>query len=77
VRHLGPAQDALGAFNDICVARNLFQPAGVHDGLSMFALGWLARERDIAIARCVRTLAVLRKAKPFWRRPRQEAGTSN
>ncbi len=75
-KSLGPAQDALGAYNDICVARALFQPEGAHDAMAMFALGWLARERDVGIARCVRALAPLRKAEPFWRRPRQAPGAS-
>jgi hypothetical protein len=32
----------------------------------MFALGWLARERDDAIRRCQRELRKLRRATPFW-----------
>ena len=31
-----------------------------------FALGWLAHERDGAIARCVRALTRLRRADVFW-----------
>ncbi len=77
LRQLSPAQEALGAFNDVCVARALFEPRGPHDALAMFALGWLARERDVAIAHCVRALAPLGKAEPFWRRPRQAPGTLN
>jgi len=69
LRQLSPAQEALGAFNDVCVARALFAPQGAHDAMAMFALGWLARERDVAIKRCVRALAPLRKAEPFWLRP--------
>ena len=34
--------------------------------MAMFALGWLAHERDDAIARCLRALAPLGKARPFW-----------
>jgi triphosphatase len=63
---LAPAQESLGAFNDVCVARTLFEPEGLTDSLAMFALGWLAHERDDCIARSVRALAALRKAKPFW-----------
>ncbi len=36
------------------------------DPMAMFALGWLAHERDDAIARCTRVLAPLRRAEPFW-----------
>lgn len=63
---LTPAQEALGDFNDVCVARTLYEPVGLEDAMAMFALGWLAHERDDAIARCVRALAALRKATPFW-----------
>lgn len=65
-KRLAPAQEALGEFNDVCVARTLFEPEGLDDSLAMFALGWLAHERDDCIARSVRALAALRKAKPFW-----------
>jgi triphosphatase len=65
-KRLAPAQEALGAFNDVCVARALFEPVGLQDAMAMFALGWLAHERDDAIARCARSLAMLRKARPFW-----------
>jgi triphosphatase len=65
-KRLAPAQDALGAFNDVCVARTLFEPEGLEDALAMFALGWLAHERDDCIARSVRALMALRGAKPFW-----------
>jgi CHAD domain-containing protein len=63
---LAPAQEALGAFNDVCVARALFKDAADDDPLAMFALGWLAHERDDAIGRCTKALAKLRKARPFW-----------
>ncbi len=63
---LTPAQEALGDFNDVCVARTLYEPVGMEDAMAMFALGWLAHERDDSIARCVRALSALRKATPFW-----------
>ena len=66
LKRLVPAQEALGDFNDVCVARALFKDAADDDPLAMFALGWLAHERDDAIRRCVKTLARLRGAKPFW-----------
>ena len=66
LKRLSPAQEALGAFNDVCVARALFEHAAPDDPMAMFALGWLAHERDDAIARCLRVLAPLRKARPFW-----------
>ncbi len=66
IRPLAVAQDALGHFNDVCVAQNLFKSTAADDGEAMFALGWLAHERDAAIARCVQALNALRKARVFW-----------
>ena len=66
LKRLAPAQEALGAFNDVCVARALFKDPAADDPLAMFALGWLAHERDDAIARCTKELARLRRAAPFW-----------
>jgi len=66
LKRLTPAQEALGAFNDVCVARALFKDAAVDDPMAMFALGWLAHERDDAIARCVRALRRMRSTEPFW-----------
>jgi triphosphatase len=66
LKRLAPAQEALGDFNDVCVARALFKDAAADDPMAMFALGWLAHERDDAIARCTRVLMPLRRAEPFW-----------
>ena len=66
LKRLTPAQEALGAFNDVCVARALFEHAAPDDPMAMFALGWLAHERDDAILRCARALAPLGKVRPFW-----------
>ncbi|MFO1273380.1 MAG: CYTH and CHAD domain-containing protein [Rubrivivax sp.] len=66
LKRLTPAQEALGAFNDICVARALFKDVAGGDPMAMFALGWLAHEREDAIARCIKSLARLRRVEPFW-----------
>jgi len=66
LKRLAPAQEALGAFNDVCVARALFEHAAPNDPMAMFALGWLAHERDDAIKHCQRVLGPLRKARPYW-----------
>jgi triphosphatase len=66
LKRLAPAQEALGDFNDVCVARALFKDAAADDPMAMFALGWLAHERDDAIGRCTQALARLRRARPFW-----------
>ncbi len=72
LKRMGPAQETLGVFNDLCVARSLFAAPAREDGQAMFALGWLARERDIAIQRCMLALADLRRAKGFWRTRRSK-----
>jgi inorganic triphosphatase YgiF len=67
LKRVAPAQEALGEFNDVCVARALLQPlADGGDAQAAFALGWLAHEHADAIARCRAPLAALRKAEPFW-----------
>lgn len=66
LKGLTPAQEALGDFNDVCVARALFKDASADDPMAMFALGWLAHERDDAIVRCSKALVRLRRARPFW-----------
>jgi inorganic triphosphatase YgiF len=66
LKRLSPAQEALGAFNDVCVARALFEGAAPDDPMAMFALGWLAHERDDAIVRCERALRPVRAARPYW-----------
>ncbi len=67
LKRVAPAQEALGEFNDVCVARALLQPlADAGDPRAPFALGWLAHEHADAVARCAAPLAALRKAEPFW-----------
>ncbi len=66
MKPLAAAQDALGRFNDVCVAQALFRRTAADDAQAMFALGWLAHERDAAIERCVGALKSLRKAPVFW-----------
>ncbi|MBN8509360.1 MAG: CHAD domain-containing protein, partial [Burkholderiales bacterium] len=67
LKRVAPAQEALGEFNDVCVARALLQPASAAgDAQAMYALGWLAHEHADAVRRCRAPLAALRKAEPFW-----------
>lgn len=66
LKAVAPAQDALGHFNDVCVARALLEPAAGADPQATFALGWLAHEHDAAVERCRAPLERLRKAEPFW-----------
>lgn len=67
LKRVAPAQEALGEFNDVCVARALLQPAAATgEAQAAFALGWLAHEHADAVRRCRAPLAALRKAEPFW-----------
>lgn len=66
LKQLTPAQEALGEFNDVCVARALLQPAAATDPAAAYAAGWLAHEHADALRRCGPPLANLREAQPFW-----------
>ena len=66
LKQLTPAQEALGEFNDVCVARALLQPAAATDPAAAYAAGWLAHEYTDALRRCGPPLANLREAQPFW-----------
>jgi inorganic triphosphatase YgiF len=65
---LRPAQDALGAYNDLLVARALFEAMAHVDPHAWFALGWLAARKPSALAQCTEALARIEKAPKFWRR---------
>jgi len=68
-RYLEPlreAQDALGEYNDLVVARSLFEPRVGDDPQAWFALGWIAAQRPVAARRCARALKALKDApRPF------------
>lgn len=66
LKAFGPVQDALGHYNDVCVARALFERSTAGDGAAMFARGWLARERDAALQACLDVLPRLRRARACW-----------
>lgn len=68
VASLKGLQDALGAYQDLAAARQLFEQQAAQDARAWFGAGWLAaREEDLAAAcekACRRTA---RKARPFWK----------
>lgn len=66
LKAVAPAQEALGHFNDVCVARALLEPGAGTDPQATFALGWLAHEHAAAVERCRAPLQRLRVAEPFW-----------
>lgn len=68
VKALAPAQDALGALNDLVVARDTFA-AAAHAGVAeaWFASGWAAAHLPGAAAACVKPLRHAAQAPRYWR----------
>ena len=64
---LREALDALGEYNDLLVAHELFRAAVERDPRAWFAIGWLQARREVLLKRCERSLAKLAAAKVFWR----------
>jgi triphosphatase len=65
---LRPAQDALGARNDLLVARALFGAQSSAAPGTWFALGWLAGREPAVLDECSASLAAVAAAPVFWRR---------
>jgi inorganic triphosphatase YgiF len=65
---LAPAQDALGRFNDLCVAEQAFRARAAQDPRAWFAVGWITARRAECIGEAARALRRLSRAKPFWQR---------
>jgi len=63
---LAPAQEVLGAYNDLCHALPLYRQAAVHTPEAWFAVGWLSAQRSQALAACVRELALLAEVRTPW-----------
>lgn len=57
---LRPAQEALGDYNDLCIAQAHFQQAPPTDPHACFALGWLAAQRPPALRQAHEALQGLR-----------------
>jgi inorganic triphosphatase YgiF len=66
VKALAPAQDALGALNDLVVAGDFFRVMAVTDAPAWFAVGWLASRHDDTVRACVGPLRDAATAKPYW-----------
>jgi triphosphatase len=69
LRSLRDAQDALGEWCDLVVARGLLGARGETEPQAWFALGWIAAQRPLAIDRCSGALKRLAATRPFWRHP--------
>jgi triphosphatase len=67
LKHLRPAQDALGLLNDAAVAQGLYRAAvaaGVHE--AWFAVGWLESQRAVTACACRKALSKVADAEMFW-----------
>jgi triphosphatase len=67
LKHLRPAQDALGLLNDAAVAQALYRDAvaaGAHE--AWFAVGWLQSQRAITARACRKALCKVADAQRFW-----------
>jgi CHAD domain-containing protein len=66
VKALAPAQDTLGALNDLVVAGDFFRAMAVTDAPAWFAVGWLASRHDDTVRACVAPLRAAADAAPYW-----------
>lgn len=66
LERLKPAQDALGQYNDLVVAEQLFTRMLAQQPQAWFALGWLAARRADLLEASRRRLKKWAKAPVFW-----------
>lgn len=66
LNQLRPAQDALGEYNDLCVATTLFERMVERDARAWFALGWLAARRASSADCAAHALQTFVRVPPFW-----------
>ncbi len=67
LRRLKTAQDALGHFQDLCVARELFEAMRPPEPAAWFALGWIAARRRECIVQARQALCALGPKPGFLR----------
>ena len=67
LKRLQRAQDALGRYNDLCVAQQAFQALAQADPRAWFAVGWLQARRDAQVADAASALRRLARARVSWR----------
>lgn len=68
LRHLGPAQDALGAHNDVAVAMQNFRQDAEHDPKALFAAGYLQAHLETTARAAHAALKRVADAARFWKR---------
>ena len=74
LKALRALQERLGTVNDVAVGIALYSAAAPADARALFALGWLAAQRERALAACKPDLKRFVGGKRFWRkRPKKSA----
>jgi len=68
LKHLGPAQDALGRHNDIAVAAGRFRDDAATDPRALFAAGLLQGHLRVTARDAHEALAEVADARRFWKR---------
>lgn len=68
LKHLRPAQDALGEFNDEAVALALYREATGRDARAWFAVGWFSGRHAAGAKACRKALGRIEKAPRFWKK---------
>ncbi|MFL6693157.1 MAG: CHAD domain-containing protein, partial [Ramlibacter sp.] len=63
---LKPAQDALGANNDLLLALGAYREMAQQDAQALFGAGWLTAQVAPQVRACEKALRRLAKADPFW-----------
>ena len=75
LKSLRALQERLGTVNDVAVGIALYAAAAPADARALFALGWLASQRERALAACKPDLKRFATSARFWReRPKKSAG---
>ena len=67
LKALRAVQERLGTLNDVAVGIALYSAALPTDARALFALGWLASQRERAVAECQPDLQRFAGSKRFWR----------
>ncbi len=74
LKALRALQEQLGTVNDVAVGIALYSAAAPADARALFALGWLASQRERALAVCKPDLKRFIRSVRFWReRPKKSA----
>ena len=68
LKHLRPAQDALGHHNDVAVAMNKFREDAARDPAALFAAGYLQAHLQTTARSAHAALQEVGKARRFWKR---------